>query len=303
MKKHKAGKQHRGLSLERRNALYGNLFASTVVLGVVLFFVPALIQSLRLSFFQLNVSILSASKWVGLDNYYYVLGVEPNFRKVLLSSIVDMMVNVPVVVVFSLFIATLMNQRFFGRALFRALLFLPVIISSGIIIELENMDIVTSAISSESVSRGASLATVFSGFLTNLNISTALVSFLTDIVSRIYDITVMSAIPVLILLAGLQSISPSIFEAAYMEGATQWEVFWKISFPMVSPLMLAACVYSVVDSFTSVANPVINAIHTTTFTNTQYGRGTAMAWCYMLIVFAAMGIAYMLVNRYVHYAD
>ena len=297
-------RQRRPMSLEKKKALFGYIFVLPVLLGVLFFLLPSLIQSAVIAFCDMKITEEGYKLvGVGLGHFDTIFNKDPNFRKELLSSVTDMLINVPVVVIFSLFIATLLNQDFHGRAVIRSILFLPVIISSGAITQLTTSDIMNNMGSSVEGGTGMDLASVFATFMSNLDIPPNIVQFLVDIVSRVYDITVMSAVPVLILLAGLQAISPSIFEASYVEGATKWEVFWKISFPMVSPLMLVACVYCVIDSFTNVSNPVIDTIHETTFESVNYGLGTAMAWCYMLLIFAILGLVYVLINKRVYYYD
>ena len=293
-------------SLEKKKALFGYLFSMPLIIGVTCFFLPALVLSMTFSLSKLSIVENGYSLDIlGINNYRYIFAVDPNFRQILINSIKDMLINVPVVVIFSLFLATLLNQKFKGRAVIRAILFLPVIISSGAIVSLSQIDIMQNlgAQGSEAVRQGADLTAVFSGFMTGLEISPVIIGFLVDIVSRVYSITMMSAVPIIILLAALQSVSSSIFEAAHVEGATKWEVFWKISFPMVSPMLLVSCVYCVVDSMTNISNKVIDTIHKKTFTEFDYGVGSAMAWSYLLLVFLILGAVYAVINKRVYYYD
>ena len=140
-------------------------------------------------------------------------------------------------------------------------------------------------------------------YLQELNISPQITHFIIDTVSRVYDITVMSAVPIIIFLAGLQSVSPSLFEAGYMEGATKWEIFWKISLPMVSPLILVSVVYCVIDSFTNVSNPVISRIHSSAYDSLNFGLSAAMAWSYTVLILAVLGLIYKLINRHIFYHE
>ena len=292
-------------SLEKKKALFGYLFSLPLIIGVTCFFLPALVLSIIFSLSKLTIVENGYTlTFLKLSNYHHIFAVDPRFRQILIDSLRDMLINVPVVVIFSLFLATLLNQKFKGRAIIRAILFLPVIISSGAITSLSQTDIMQNIGSQgEAVKQGADLTAVFSSFMTGLEISPFIINFLVDIVSRVYSITMMSAVPVIILLSALQSVSTSIFEAAHVEGATKWEVFWKISFPMVSPMLLVSCVYCVVDSMTNISNPAIETIHKTTFTDFKYGIGSAMAWSYLLLVFLMLGIVYAMINKRVYYYD
>ena len=219
-----------------------------------------------------------------------------------------MLINVPVVILFSFFVASLLNQKFHGRSLVRAILFLPVIIASGVVESVDKADAFSSLLSSGAQTAGASavgeqLSEKLIVYLQQLNISPQITNFIIDTVSRVYDIAIMSAVPIIIFLAGLQSVSPSLFEASYIEGATKWEVFWKISLPMVSPLILVSVIYCIIDSFTNVSNPVISRIQSSAYDSLNFGLSSAMAWSYMLIILAVLGIVYKLVSRFIFYHE
>ena len=141
-------------------------------------------------------------------------------------------------------------------------------------------------------------------YLSNLNIGPDIVDLLSSTVNNISQVLAMSAIPIIIFLAALQSISPSIYEASYVEGATKWEVFWKISLPMISPMILVVIIYTMIDSFSNTSNAVIKIVHNLSFTgNIDLGKGCAAAWIYLTITLTVMGIVYFIVNRFVFYQD
>ena len=134
----------------------------------------------------------------------------------------------------------------------------------------------------------------------NLGIGTSLVKWVTDLISNIYDIVNRSGVQMLIFLAGLQSISPSIYESCQMEGASSWEIFWKITLPMISPIILANSVYTVIDSFTSPTNSVMKRIIEMK-NSWAFGEASAMAWIYFLIVLAAIALITAIVNKFIYY--
>lgn len=294
-------------SWEQKKKTIGYVFTLPFIIGAFFFLLLPVITSLIYSFSNLNVSqsgyILEN---VGFEHYNYLFRVDPYFIRNIGTMLLDTMPNVIVALIFSFFIASLLNQKFHGRALVRGIFFMPVILSSGIYTQLQSGDVLSNQISSSAqaaASGAGSVTAAFSTTLASMGLSGGIADFLLNSVNRISVIVSMSAIPIIIFLAGFQSISPSIFEASYIEGATKWEVFWKISFPMVSPQILVSLVYIIIDSFTTSTNSMIQSIHTVTFNQMQYGRGAAMAWIYMLAIFIIIGICFFIVNRLVFYYD
>ena len=305
----KQATKRRNRSLEVKQRRMGYVFVAPLIVGMLAFVAFPVIQSLFFSFSKLNV-VASGYRldFLGIENYRYIFAVDPDFRTMVLGSLRDMLINVPVVILFSFFVASLLNQKFHGRSLVRAILFLPVIIASGVVESVDKADAFSSLLSSGAQTAGASavgdqLSEKLIVFLQQLNISPQITNFIIDTVSRVYDIAIMSAVPIIIFLAGLQSVSPSLFEASYIEGATKWEVFWKISLPMVSPLILVSVIYCIIDSFTNVSNPVISRIHSSAYDSLNFGLSSAMAWSYMLIILAVLGIVYKLVSRFIFYHE
>ncbi len=307
MAKQTARRRNRSLEVKQRRM--GYVFVAPLIVGMLAFVAFPVIQSLFFSFSKLNV-VASGYKldFLGIENYRYIFAVDPDFRTMVLGSLRDMLINVPVVILFSFFVASLLNQKFHGRSLVRAILFLPVIIASGVVESVDKADAFSSMISSGSQAAGTAavgeqLSEKLILYLQQLNISPQITNFIIDTVSRVYDIAIMSAVPIIIFLAGLQSVSPSLFEASYIEGATKWEVFWKISLPMVSPLILVAVIYCIIDSFTNVSNPVISRIHSSAYDSLNFGLSSAMAWSYMLIILVVLAIVYKLVSRFIFYHE
>lgn len=305
----KQATKRRNRSLEVKQRRMGYVFVAPLIVGMLTFVAFPVIQSLFFSFSKLNV-VASGYRldFLGIENYRYIFAVDPDFRTMVLGSLRDMLINVPVVILFSFFVASLLNQKFHGRSLVRAILFLPVIIASGVVESVDKADAFSSLLSSGAQTAGASavgeqLSEKLIVYLQQLNISPQITNFIIDTVSRVYDIAIMSAVPIIIFLAGLQSVSPSLFEASYIEGATKWEVFWKISLPMVSPLILVSVIYCIIDSFTNVSNPVISRIHSSAYDFLNFGLSSAMAWSYMLIILAVLGIVYKLVSRFIFYHE
>lgn len=301
----RAGKRPRSLLEKQR--VFGYLFIFPFIIGAACFILYPVILSVVFSFSEIQPNASGYTiAFRGVQNYAYLFLVDPSFRRTLVDTLKSTLVYVPVVVIFSFFIASMLNQPFRGRTAARSILFLPLILSSGAVMNLASGDMIHSAMENkqgiESAASG-NLSEAFAANLSELPISPSLVSFLVSCVDNISGVLAMSAIPIIIFLAGLQSISPSIYEASFVEGATKWEVFWKISLPMISPLILVTVVYSVVDSFTSVDNQVMAGIRELCFQKFNFGLGSAMAWVYLLIVLAILTVLYLVINRFVFYYD
>lgn len=289
------------VSWEKKRNRIGYYFILPFMIGSVVFLIIPLITSLVYSLSNLTVSTTGYElEFVGFENFKQLILVDPTYRKVLLEALMEL-VNVPITIIFSFFIASILNQKFKGRGLVRGIFFLPVILASGVYIQLESMDQLVSQYAQGGEDYYFSGA--FVNFLTMLDMNQDLITFLMESVNRIGTIVAMSAIPIVIFLAGFQSISPSIYEAAYMEGGTKWEVFWKISFPMISPLILVCVIYSIVDNFTKSSSVMINLVHKTIFTDFKFGLGSAMVWIFILAVFIIIGGTYAIINKYVFYYD
>lgn len=298
------------LTMRAKEAVAGLLFVLPFLIGFFFLFLPLITESLQYSFSNMEVTmdgyVLTKAKENGLEHYIKAFAIDPDFNLQLLSSIGGMLVQIPLVLIFSFFAANLLNQKFRGRTVARSILFLPVIISSGIIIALENSDLLVSTLSTTSELTGSDLAsalnmTQFLYEYTSLPVS--VISFLSSAVTGLYDIIIASGIQILIFLAGLQSISPSLYEASSMEGATQWENFWKITFPMISPLILVNSVYTVVDLFTNEKNEMMTEIKRTIFTEIDYGYGSAMAWIYFLCIAVILAVVGGVISKHVFYYD
>jgi len=292
------------ISFQRRKIIAGYLFCLPFLIGFALFFFYSFMQTLIFSFNELQLNPIGYElTFVGWSNYSYALNVHPSFPMDLAAEIGNLAVNVPLILAFSFFTAIILNQKFFGRLLARVIFFLPVILGAGIIFRLEQTDMITQ------LSLGAAKpGLVFSGTaLQNLLLSTRLpeqfLQFIIDAVERIPLIVRASGIQILIFLAGLQSIPSSVYEAADVEGATAWESFWLITFPMLSPLILTAVVYTIIDSFTSADNELVSMIRSTAFTSQGFGVSTAMAVLYFIVIAAVLGLVLQVVSKWVYYQE
>lgn len=294
------------LTLENKKAWYGVLFATPLMIGLIMLFILPLIQSFRYSLSSLSLIPGGFSiDYEGFGNYTSLFTTNPDFTRRLVESVVNMVVNVPIIIIFSLFAAVLLNQKFKGRAFARAIFFLPVILASSAIANLDVSTFVGSTVSTASSSSGGSGNMLQSFELKKMMLEAGMAEFLVDYITgavdRIYEIISSSGVQILIFLAGLQSISPSLYEASKIEGATGYEIFWKVTFPMMTPLILTNTVYSIIDSFSN--NKINTLISETAFKTFDFGLSAAMSWVYFLVVTIILAISAGLISRKVFYYD
>ncbi len=297
------------LSLTGKEAIAGVLFILPFLIGFFGIFLPLIVESIHFSFTNMEVSstgyVLKPAANNGLEHYLRALTIDPDFNLQLLTSIGQMAAKVPLVIIFSFFAATLINQKFHGRAIARSVFFFPVILTSGVIMGLENSDLLLQTLSTtgESADDMASFLNMARFLSEYTNLPASVIGFLSDAVNGIYDIVVASGVQILIFLAGLQSISPSLYEASSIEGATAWENFWKITFPMISSMILVNSVYTIIDQFTNETNEMMTTIRDTIFVDIKYGYGSAMAWIYFICIAVILIIVGGLISRKVFYYD
>jgi len=297
------------LTLEGKNARAGYLFILPFVIGFVLFMLIPIFESFRMIFTKVSIDIVKLGfslEFTGLENLQRALLIDPQFNRLLVEELVRMVLIVPAIIIFSLFIALLLNQEFKARGLVRAIFFLPVILSSGVLIGLETNNSLLQSIA-ESIKASnqmkASITTVLENILAAEGAASRFMKYIFQVINQIYTIAMASGIQIIIFLSALQTIPPSMFEAAKIEGATSWECFWKITFPMVSSLILVNIVYSVVDFFLRTDNRVMNKIFLTLTQQLDFGYSSAMAWFYFLIVIIVIGITMGLVSKKVYYYE
>jgi ABC-type sugar transport system permease subunit len=289
---------------EKRKSMYGYGFIALWFIGAVKWFLIPLFTSLKFSFETVTPATGGVQEsWNGIQNYVYAFGVDPNYSKYLVAVLKDTAIKTPLIIIFSLFIAVILNQKFKGRGFARAVFFLPVIIATGPVYA-----IISGDMSSSGSSDASQFSTMFETdlvgelleFIGIYGISDTVTETIQSITTDIFSLVWNSGIQILIFLAALQNIPVSAKEAAQMEGATAWEYFWKITFPYVSPMILANLIFTIIDSFTDTSNSVMNRILEVQ-SDWKYGEAAAMAWSYFAIVMVAVGIIVLIVNKFIYY--
>ena len=299
-------KKNKLAGLQKRKAIAGYLFISPFLIGFLVFMVKPFFQSAYMSFNTVELGSANFTQtWVGINNYKQAFLVDPEFNRLLVEEISRMIIYSLAIIVFSFFVSLILNQTFKGRALVRAVFFLPVILSSGVILGLEtdNQLMATLAQQIEVTTTGASITDGLETILTTAGVGTRALETLFEIIDNIYDVAIASGIQIIIFLSGLQTISSSMYEAADIEGCTKWESLWKITFPMISSLFLVNWIYTVIDFCMRSDNEVIKKIQTVMIDQLNYGTASAMSWVYFLIILAFVGITSGLISRGVYYYE
>ena len=299
-------RKRRSISLDKKKARSGWWFIMPFLIGFLTVYLPLIIQSIKYSMYS---SVGKAGQFVGLQNYIDALTVHATYTKTLAGGIQQLVFDIPAIVIFSLFMAVLLNQKVLGRAVFRAIFFVPVILGTGLIDQLDNLanPVLQSMQNQEAASKGStgnSASAIISNYdlariFESMKVGTELVEYVTGLVNNIYGIINRSGVQLLIFLAGLQSISPAIYESCSIDGATTWETFWKITFPMVSPMILVNTVYTVIDAFTSESNSMMVLIMSE-HKNSE-SISAAMAWIYFLLVILIIAVVSAVVSAFVFY--
>jgi oligogalacturonide transport system permease protein len=270
-------KQRLKLSMRVRHILEGYSFISLWIIGFLMFMAIPLGQSLYYSFNRMDLTDQGLkATYNGIQYFSDAFTIDVEFLPKLLSTVTAMVFQVPLIIIFAMFSALLLNRPFRGRMVFRSIFFLPVIIASGVVLQ-------------KLLDQGAATLPVFVQYdLANVLSQYVPEEVLLPLMKMMDSLTLVmwdSGVQILIFIAGLQSISISLYEAAKCDGATPWESFWKITFPMMMPMILVNILFSIVNSFTKVNNSVMDYIRTIAFSQNNYGYGAALGWIYFIIIF------------------
>ena len=289
--------KRRNQGITKLKSRYGLLFVTPWLIGFVLFFAMPAIQSILYSFsdVQLTGEGLQISL-VGLKHYRYALLENPNYVTNMWSSVGTILYSLPFILLISLVLALILNQKFRGRLFFRALFFLPVIISTGIVLNLMFLTTgsdMTGASASESLTGNMfSVADVISV----LNLPAVISDYVEQVINSIFDLIWSSGIQIVLFIAGLQAIPASLYEASRVEGATKWEEFWFITFPMLSQVTLLVALFTMVEQLTSSRKALVSQLFQLMKAG-LYDETSAVLWAYFVIVGAVMGLVLGLYNR------
>jgi ABC-type sugar transport system permease subunit len=298
------------ISYQQQRKLTGLIFIAPFVAGFLFFYVRSLVMNIQFSLSDISLSDTGyALKYVGLKNFIAAFRDEIAFPQVLTQSFLNMFIDILLIIFFSLFIAVLLNQKFKGRSLARAIFFLPVILNSEAISRslstaaqyLLGGGGPSSAAMDAASSSGVNVA-YYLNMLSDLAIPAVMINYIVDVVGRISGVITSSGVQIVIFLAALQSISPSLYEVARIEGATGYETFWKVTFPMVSPLIVTNFVFTAVNAF--IESPVVQLSYDTIFGyRNDYAMGTVFSLISLAIVSVFLAVVGAILSKLAYYQN
>lgn len=290
------------LTISQRRVISGYLFILPWLIGAVVFFINPFLQSLRLSFSKITKFKTFQMEWVGLENYRRAFVWDVDFIPMFIQVVRDTLINTIMIVIISLFVAVLINKNMAFRGFWRGVFFLPVLLGAGYIMEeILGMDVASGTMSGEAVAQMTRGISVPREFIRYFN--PTIVEAITIFLNRITYVLWRSGVQVVLYLAGLQGISSSLYEAARCDAATEWQMFWKITFPMISPVILLNTIYTIIDSFTDISNPIVMYVYDLGFKQTQFEYSAAVSWLYFIFVLLVCGVVYFTMKKRVYDAS
>lgn len=281
-------------NLQQKRSRYGYLFILPWLVGIVLFFAQTIFNLFRYSLFDLRIEqgtgyVFNKLPNGVLSNFVDAFTRDALFPQILTNSLSDMLYRIPIILVFSLVVAMVLNQNFKGRGMMRTIFFIPLLISCGLIGSIIKESLSSTVMGTEG-SDGLFNATLLTNMLLEYGLPSNLVNTIGGLVSNVTDLIWGSSVQIIVFIMGLMTIPASYYEVAEVEGATAWETFWYVTFPAVFPYILVNLIYTVVDHFVSYDNEVMQYIINTAYKDYKYSYAAAMCWIYFVIIVATLGV-------------
>ena len=294
------------ITFEQRNALRGYGFILPWLIGFSVFYVGCLVQLGRFSVMDITIDAATGTRidtFVAFENFITAFTAHASFKQTLTSSLIDMVIDLPLIIFFSLFVALLLNRKFKGRALVRAIFFLPIILGADAVgaaiaraTELINNGV--SAEAAEMAGGGTVSVSYYIALFGDLALPPKVLNYLVSAVNRIASIIQGSGVQIILFIAALQSIPGSLYEVAKIEGATGYETLWKVTVPMVMPHIITNTIYTLVDRFT--VSEVVK-LAADTYEKYNYGLSSVFSLVSTLITIMILGIIVYLLNKRAFY--
>lgn len=285
-----------------KRSLNGFIFVLPFLIGFFLFFVIPLANTIMYSFHKVGVKDTGGMTftYIGVQNYIDLFKTEVTTTshtmiRLFTDQNVSILTNVPLIVIFSLFLALLANMKFKGRGFVRVIFFLPIVLGLDVVTEMLAMTTGSEWAQAESGLFTESFVTHLLMRYTNLPMD--ILNSVIGYVNNIFEVISQAGVQTLVYLAGLQSISPSLYEVAKIEGATNYETFWKVTIPSIMHITLFVVVYTIVDLF--LASPIAKEAYSFAFEQSKIGTGSALSVVYMLNVILALGLVLLVLRKVV----
>ena len=289
-------KKRKVKGLETLKSRYGYIFLAPWIVGMLIFFIAPIVQSAYFSFADITIGDGAVTRFVGLENIKYLLFKDTKYVNNLIAAFTDMFISVPFILLVSLILAVLLNNKFRGRLFFRSLFFLPVIIAGGSVLDLY-LSAASGNATEVAVNESVSFGMVdFSAIFSALNLPAAVETYLSVGLDNLFMLVWQSGIQIILFIAGLQSIPDLLYEVSEVEGATKWEEFWFITLPSLGRTMFLVIVFTIVENITKSSNKVIEQGYKF-FNSLSFGRGSAALWLYFLVVGIIVALILFIYNK------
>jgi ABC-type sugar transport system permease subunit len=283
------------LSLKTQRTLYGYVFVAPWLIGFLVLLAWPLLFALWISFREVRELSPLNTVPVGYANYQEAFVKDIRFLPRFWQTLGNLLVDLPIILVFSLGVALLVHRPLPGRTFFRAVFFMPVVIGSAWVIQ---------SLVGQGVGRLAIVRDIGElRELLGLYVGEGAITPLFDLLNRITFVLWRSGVQILIFIAGLHSVPAPMYEAARVDGASEWSAFWKITLPMIAPFLLVNVIYTIVDSFTEPFNQVLVYIQQVALVQSvRLGYGAALGWIYFVAVFLILAVVLIWSSRLIYYA-
>lgn len=280
---------------DQRRVLEAYVFYAPFIVGCVIFFLFPIFMSIRVSLSDITRFAGFKMELIGFAHYVRAFVWDINFIPLFINVVRYTLINSPLIVIFALIFAVLLNKKIRGRGFFRTVFFIPFLLGQGYIMQ----EILGQGVDQQSmqVARGILFPQEIVWYL-----GPAVYGAINGFLTRITIVLWRLGVQVLLFLSGLQGISPSLYESARVDGATEWECFWKITLPMVSPVILLSIVYTFIDSFTDINNPIQTYMYERAFRLSDFEYAAAMSWIYCAFVLLVLGVVFLFMKRFVYEA-
>ncbi len=282
--------------------IHGLIFASPFIIGFVAFFLVPLVQTIYYSLNKVGVADQGGMsfEWNGIQNYIDLFRTEvttgnQTMIRLFTEENLTMLISLPMIVVFSLFMALLANQKFRGRAVVRLLFFLPIILGIDVVIDMLAVTAGNTSLDTGSNLLAGSYVTIF--LVRTLNVPMRILYPIMTYVENIFELISQAGVQTLVYLTALQSISPSLYEVAKMEGATAYETFWKVTIPSIMNITFFVVIYTIVDLF--LKSSIAEEAYAFAFSQGKIGVGSALSVVYILNVILVLAVAALLLRKVV----
>lgn len=275
---------------EKRKSRTGYIFLAPWMFATVLLLIYPIIFSLSLSFSEIKNYVTYSLDFIGTENYREAFTVDDSFLPMLLSNLTDMLLNTPMIMVFSLLVAVMLDRDIKAKGVFRLIFFLPVLLGTGYIMK----QLLAQNVQNDSMelARGLLLPQSVQTY-----IGPKVTGYVTEFFNRITLVMWKSGVPIVLTLSGLQVISPSLYEASRIDGASEWEIFWKITLPMITPILLLDAVYIII-SYAMDDSSLLNYIVDQAFGKTKFEYAAAMGWIYFVVVLLLLGTVFLILRPF-----